>query len=91
MSKPARPTLSDVLPSKGAATRPEPMPDQPAIASTPIAEGRGKTPRVQRVPITVKISEPVYKRLREAAFREETDKQDLVDQGLDELLTRMGY
>ena len=29
--------------------------------------------------------------LREASFREETDKQDLVDQALDALLTKMGY
>jgi len=47
--------------------------------------------RVVRIPLTVKVSESVYQRLREASFREETDKQDLVDQALDALLTKMGY
>ncbi len=44
-----------------------------------------------RIPLTVKVSEPVYKRLRAASFHEEIDKQDLVDQALDALLTKLGY
>jgi len=103
MSKMSRPSLSDVLPAKGAAARMEPLPPMtddapamPAIAPEPTAramgEGRGSKPgRVLRIPLTVKVSEPVYKRLREASFREEMDKQDLVDQALDALLTKMGY
>jgi hypothetical protein len=55
------------------------------------AVARTKAARVIRVPLTVKVSEAVYKRLREASFREEVDKQDLVDQALDALLTRLGY
>ena len=107
-SKPARPSLADMLPAKGLATRPEPLPgietetSAPAPAaplSAPTAalppasavEGRAKPARVVRIPLTVKVSEPVYQRLREASFREETDKQDLVDQALDALLTQMGY
>ena len=90
MSKPARPTLSSVLPSKGAATRPEPLPEPeqtpgPNPAKVPTAA------KAKRIPITMKLSEAVYERLREASFREKTDKQDLADKALDELLTRMGY
>ena len=44
-----------------------------------------------RVPITMKLSRPVYERLREASFREKTDKQDLADRALDELLGKLGY
>lgn len=87
MSKPARPTLSDVLPSKGAATRPEPMPDQ-APGSTAKAEPVAKE---KRVPITVKLRAATYERLRAASFHEKADKQDLVDKALDETLGRMGY
>ena len=88
MSKPARPTLSTVLPSKGAATRPEPLPEQtPGPDPTKVA----MVAKTKRIPITMKLSEAVYERLREASFREKTDKQDLADKALDELLTRMGY
>ncbi len=87
MSKPARPSLSTVLPSKGAATRPEPLPEQTSaeLIRAPVP------PKADRVPITVKLSRPVYERLREASFREKTDKQDLTDKALDEMLGRMGY
>jgi hypothetical protein len=97
MSKPARPSLSNLLPAKGAATQPEPQPVQPtgeneaqAVAQPTMPLGR-KPDRTPRVATTLKISEPVYRRLREASFREEVDKQDLVDQALDALLTQMGY
>ncbi len=89
MSKQARPTLSTVLPSKGAATRPEPLPNQTDGAAPPIKPPA--PPKADRVPITMKLSRPVYDRLREAAFREKTDKQDLADRALDELLAKMGY
>lgn len=93
MSKPARPTLSAVLPAKGSAARPEPLPQEGEARATPsnlapLSTGASKP---ARIPLTVKVSEPVYKRLREAAHREETDKQDLVDRALDELLTKLGY
>ena len=98
MSKAARPPLSNLLPAKGAATQPEPQPlaPPPAGADAPIPSqltvplGR-KPDRAPRIATTLKISEPVYRRLREASFREEVDKQDLVDQALDALLTQMGY
>ena len=88
MSKPPRPSLSAILPAKGTAARPEPLPDQPATATLPKA---GKAPAPARKPITVKLSEAVYERLRTAAFHEKTDKQDLMDKALDEMLGRMGY
>ena len=91
MSK--RPSLSDVLPAKGAAARSESLPDEeppPVPATQPVIEGKGKV-RVMRVPVTVKIRESVYARLREASHREEVDKQDLVDQALDALLSSLGY
>ena len=107
MSKMPRPSLSDVLPAKGAAARMEPLPQmtddaaampvvsqaspEPVVRQTAAGEGRGKPSRIVRIPLTVKVSETVYKRLREASFREEMDKQDLVDQALDALLTKMGY
>jgi hypothetical protein len=121
ISKPARPSLADMLPAKGLATRPEPLPPieneapaaggeipqveqarsvdgkatalppAPAAAPASRAEVRTKPARVVRIPLTVKVSESVYQRLREASFREETDKQDLVDQALDALLAKMGY
>ena len=87
MSKPARPTLSTVLPSKGAATRPEPLPNHMSEAPATKADAT----KAKRIPITMKLSEAGYERLREASFREKTDKQDLADKALDELLTRMGY
>ena len=84
--KPA--TMTGLLPAKGAAARPEPLPNQ---APQPPAVGRAKPARVIRIPLTVKVSETVYRRLREASFREETNKQDLIDQAIDALLTQMGY
>ena len=91
MSK--RPSLSDVLPAKGAATRSEPLPDEESPESTPVDRPmpEGRKAKIVRVPVTVKIRETVYARLREASFREEVDKQDLVDQALDALLSNMGY
>jgi hypothetical protein len=93
MNKPARPSLSDVMPAKGAASRPEPLPDDAADTAPPEAPEvmSSKPARVVRIPLTVKVSEPVYRRLREASFRAEVDKQDLVDQALDALLTKMGF
>ncbi len=84
MTKPA--SMSGILPAKGAAAQPEALPDP---GSEPVR--KGKSPRVVRVPLTVKVSEGVYSRLREAAHREEVNKQDLIEQALDELLTRMRY
>ena len=91
MSK--RPSLSDVLPAKGAATRSESLPDEepPEIASIDRPMPEGRKVKIVRVPVTVKIRETVYARLREASFREEVDKQDLVDRALDALLSGMGY
>ncbi len=88
-----RPSLSDVLPAKGAATRSEPLPDEAPPESTPPARPlpEGRKTKAVRVPVTVKIRDTVYARLREASFREEVDKQDLVDQALDALLSSMGY
>ncbi len=85
MSKPARPSLSAILPAKGAAARPEPLPEaqEPPVAAKAVKE--------ERQPVTLKLRKSVYERLRQASFSERTDKQDLADQALDELLGRMGY
>ncbi len=89
MTKPA--SMSGLLPAKGSATRLEPLPGDAPLPSSAVAEVRPKPARVVRIPLTVKVSEPVYKRLRAASFHEEIDKQDLVDQALDALLTKLGY
>lgn len=90
MTKPA--TMVGLMPAKGDAAQPEVLPGQaPVLEPEPPPTRRGKPARVVRVPLTVKVSEEVYTRLREAAHREETHKQDLIEQALDELLTRMNY
>ncbi len=97
MSKSVRPNLSVTLPMKGEATRPEPLPADSAelppsrLTDAPAPELRVRPARIVRVPITVKISEQMNRRLREAAFREERDKQDIVEEALDALLQRLGY
>ncbi len=97
MSKPVRPSLSVTLPMKGEAARPESLPTDstdplpPHSTEAPVPEPRSRPARIVRVPITVKISEPMNRRLREAAFREERDKQDIVEEALGALLQRLGY
>lgn len=99
MNKPAPSgrSLSDLMPVKGAAARPETLPlasadgtehtvQQMTVRSPP----RRVKPEV-RTPITVKIRESIYARLREATHREDDLKQNLIDEALDIYLRSKGY
>ena len=97
MSKPPASgrNLSDLLPAKGEAARPEvassrsptDAPAPPAVLPTPAKKAKPES----RVPLTVKIRESIYVRLREAAHREDDLKQNLTDEALDIYLRSKGY
>ncbi len=97
MSKPPASgrNLSDLLPAKGEAARPEvassrsptDAPAAPAVLPTPAKKAKPES----RVPLTVKIRESIYVRLREAAHREDDLKQNLTDEALDIYLRSKGY
>lgn len=97
MSKPPTSgrSLSDLLPAKGEGARPEAAssrsptdaPSAPAVLPTPAKKAKPES----RVPLTVKIRESIYVRLREAAHREDDLKQNLTDEALDMYLRSKGY
>ncbi len=95
MSKPLASgrSLSDLLPAKGEGARPEaassrsPTDAPPAVLPTPAKKAKPES----RVPLTVKIRESIYARLREAAYREDDLKQNLTDEALDMYLRSKGY
>lgn len=97
MSKPhaSGRSLSDLLPAKGEGARPEAAssrsltdaPPTPAVLPTPAKKAKPES----RVPLTVKIRESIYARLREAAHREGDLKQNLTDEALDMYLCSKGY
>ncbi len=89
MSK--RPSLSSVLPAKGEATRPEPMPEPAGGTSVPAPKATEPDAQPKRRPTTFKIREDVYLRLHVAAGYEGRDKQDIADEALDAWLTAKGY
>lgn len=98
MSKPPASgrTLADLLPAKGEAARPEAVPPRDADASLSTAPDIAPAPSRKsksepRVPLTVKIRESIYLRLREAAHREDDLKQNLTDEALDIYLRSKGY
>jgi len=90
-------SLADLLPVKGEAARPEAVafkslgeaPQGPAPTAPPIPTKKVR-PEL-RVPLTVKIRESIYLRLREAAHREDDLKQNLTDEALDMYLRSKGY
>jgi len=77
MSRQMRVPLSDTLVTikKGEAA-PAPEPDRPREA-----------PSTKRVPMTFRITEMAYERLRQRAFESRVSQQALVDQALDQFLT----
>lgn len=99
MSKPPASgrSLADLLPVKGEAARPEAVStslpiDGPQVPAPTVSPTSAKRARPEpRVPLTVKIRESIYLRLREAAHREDDLKQNLTDEALDMYLRSKGY
>jgi hypothetical protein len=84
--------MSSLLPAKGAAAIPEqieglssPTVSQPA--SRPDSQLAIASMAEQRVNVSVRLPHSIVRRLREAAFRLEREKQDVVADALDEWLT----
>ena len=78
--------LSSIMPAKGEAAKVETLPETAAPVhdySAPTKEGRDT--------ITVKITSRNNERLRTMGFKERMNKQTMLDEAIEEYLTRRGY
>jgi hypothetical protein len=86
MAKPSLSALSSlsILPEKGAASKPE-------YPQGPEPKTRAPDDREPRDPVTLRMPRRNAERLRIMAFQTRTSKQTLLDEAVEEYLTRRGY
>ena len=86
MTKQPLSPLSSIMPAKGEAAKVETLPEATAPVhdhSVPVKEGRDT--------ITVRITTRNNERLRIMGFKERINKQTMLDEAIEEYLTRRGY
>jgi hypothetical protein len=87
MSKVPLSTLSAIIPVKGEAAKPEPMPEK---ADKPVRDYVVPTEEA-REGLTIRILMTDKKRLKAMAYHENRTQQSLLDQALGEFLDRSNY
>ncbi|MDD2703741.1 MAG: hypothetical protein PHU07_00145 [Acidocella sp.] len=86
MTKQPLSPLSSIMPAKGEAAKVETLPEVTVPVhdnSVPAKEGRDT--------ITVRITTRNNERLRIMGFKERMNKQTMLDEAIEEYLTRRGY
>ena len=85
MTKQPLSPLSSIIPVKGEAARAEVMAEKPTTSTY------GRAARERREVLSTRMLETHISRLRVMAYEEGRSKQSLLDQAVDEFLTRLGY
>lgn len=86
MTKQPLSPLSSIMPAKGEAAKVETLPE----AAAPVHDYSVPT-KEERDTITVRISRRNNERLRIMGFKERMNKQTMLDEAIEEYLTRRGY
>jgi hypothetical protein len=91
MTKP--PSMAGLLRTKGQGAAPEAAPDATEVSAPELTLPRRapKPPADPRLPITIKLPQSMLTALKAASYHEERTRQDIIEEGVRQVLVRLGY